>query len=135
MWFDKIVGNNFTNVLNGSLNDDNRWYCSYCKKHVRAEKTVELWRLLNILIVHLKRFEFIDILYEGRKLETLIDFPLEELDVGNYCVSFSNGGDMFDQKGFLVDDVPACYDLFALVNHYGRMGFGHLHSFCKAMNK
>ena len=37
-----------------SLQDS--WYCPQCKEHVRATKKLDLWKLPNVLIVHLKRF-------------------------------------------------------------------------------
>jgi ubiquitin carboxyl-terminal hydrolase 4/11/15 len=117
-------------TLPEQLDEDNKWYCSACKKHVRAEKTMELWRLPNILIVHLKRFEFKHSL-RREKLETLIDCPLEGLEMGKYCAPTSHDGDFAKQKEFVFNGVPACYDLFAVVNHYGRMGFGHYTAFAR----
>ena len=114
------------------LDDDNRWYCSACKEHVRACKTMELWRLPNILIIHLKRFEFKHSL-RRQKLETLISFPLEGLNMEKYCASTSNES---NEHNFFVDaDVPAVYDLFGVVNHMGRMGFGHYTACARRWNE
>ncbi len=117
-----------------NLDDDNKWYCSTCKKHVRAEKTMGLWRLPNVLIVHLKRFEFKQSL-RREKLETLIDCPLEGLDMGKFCTSSSHGSCHSEQNDFVVDNVPADYDLFGVVNHYGRMGFGHYTAYARRWTK
>ena len=38
-----------------TLDVDNAWYCSVCKEHRQAKKTLKFWRLPNILIVGLKR--------------------------------------------------------------------------------
>jgi ubiquitin C-terminal hydrolase len=109
------------------LDEHNMWYCSKCKDHVRAMKTMELWRLPNVLIVHLKRFEFKNVLRRD-KLDTLVDFPLEWLDMSNHCAS--------DRESNFVDQtVPAIYDLFAVTNHYGRMGFGHYTAFAREFNE
>jgi len=105
------------------LDEHNMWYCSKCKEHVRAMKTMSLWELPNVLIVALKRFEFKHALRRD-KLDTFVDFPLNGLDMGEYCAS----------RGIseVVDDqVPAIYDCFAVVNHYGRMGFGHYTAFAR----
>ena len=32
---------------------------------------------------------------------------------------------------FTVDSIPAIYDLFGVVNHYGRLGFGHYTAFAR----
>jgi hypothetical protein len=108
------------------LDEHNMWYCSQCKEHVRAMKTMQLWRLPNILVITLKRFEFKHILRRD-KLDTLVDFPLDGLDMSKHCAySARTNGDSFVQ-----DSVPAVYDLFGVTNHYGRMGFGHYTAFAR----
>jgi len=99
------------------LDENNKWYCSSCKEHVRALKTMELWRLPSVLVVHLKRFEFRNALRRD-KLDTLVDFPFENLDMSQYCSKE-------EPNAVLGEGVPAQYDLFGVVNHYGRLGAGH----------
>mmetsp|Transcript_38509 Transcript_38509/g.71139 ORF Transcript_38509/g.71139 Transcript_38509/m.71139 type:complete len:223 (-) Transcript_38509:27-695(-) len=55
------------------LDEDNAQYCSKCRGRVRAMKTMELWRLPNVLVVHLKRFEFKHT-FRREKLETFVEF-------------------------------------------------------------
>jgi ubiquitin carboxyl-terminal hydrolase 4/11 len=105
------------------LDEHNMWYCSNCKEHVQAMKTMELWRLPNVLIVHLKRFEFKNALRRD-KLDTLVDFPVDGMDMSRHCASWNRGD-------FIDDGIPAVYDLFAVTNHYGRMGFGHYTAFAR----
>ncbi len=128
---------NFTRVER--LDEDNKWYCAKCKDHVRAEKTMKLWRLPNILVIQLKRFEFRNALRRD-KMETFIDFPLEGLDMNRFCASSSSAGmsqqdfedlDIPKQRHFVDNDIPATYDLFGVVNHYGRMGFGHYNAYAR----
>jgi ubiquitin carboxyl-terminal hydrolase 4/11/15 len=91
------------------LSEDNAWYCSRCKELRRAKKTLEIWTVPDILIIHLKRFSghrsFRD------KIEELIDFPVKGLDLSGK-VGFPEGKDLN-------------YDLFAVDNHYGGLGGGH----------
>lgn len=91
------------------LSEDNAWYCSRCKELRRAKKTLEIWTVPDILIIHLKRFSghrtFRD------KIEELIDFPVEGLDLSGK-VGFPEGKDL-------------TYDLFAVDNHFGGLGGGH----------
>lgn len=91
------------------LSEDNAWYCSRCKELRRATKTLEIWTVPDILIIHLKRFSghrtFRD------KIEDLVDFPVEGLDLSGK-VGFPEGKDL-------------TYDLFAVDNHYGGLGGGH----------
>jgi len=109
------------------LDERNKWYCSNCKQHVRAMKTMELWRLPNILVVHLKRFEFKNIVRRD-KLDTLVHFPLDGLDMSAHAGRM--GANQHHQQ-FVDESVPAEYDLFAVVNHFGRMGFGHYTAFAR----
>lgn len=110
------------------LDQNNKWYCSNCKEHVQAMKTMELWRLPNVLIVHLKRFEFKNILRRD-KLDTLVNFPLASFDMSRHCASRT------EKDGFTHDHIPAIYDLFAVTNHYGRMGAGHYTAFARSWNE
>lgn len=109
------------------LDEDNKWYCSKCKDHVRAEKAMSLWRLPNILVIHLKRFEFKHSL-RREKLETFVDFPLEDLDMTKYFAADS-------KQDFVESNLSSSYDLFGVVNHYGRLGFGHYIAYARRWNE
>jgi ubiquitin carboxyl-terminal hydrolase 4/11/15 len=91
------------------LSEDNAWYCSRCKELRRATKTLEIWTVPDILIIHLKRFSgnrsFRD------KADELVDFPVQGLDLTG-------------KVGF-PEDKDQTYDLFAVDNHYGGLGGGH----------
>ncbi|KAF2205264.1 cysteine proteinase [Delitschia confertaspora ATCC 74209] len=90
------------------LSEDNAWYCGRCKAHRQATKTLAIWTTPDILVIHLKRFS-------GRnsrnKLNTLVDFPIEGLDLTG--------------KVGLPEDKSLVYDLFAVDNHYGGLTGGH----------
>ncbi|XP_036380536.1 ubiquitin carboxyl-terminal hydrolase 32-like [Megalops cyprinoides] len=60
------------------LGEDEKYYCSKCKTHRLATKKLDLWRLPPILIVHLKRFQFVN----GRwiKSQKIVKFPRENFD-------------------------------------------------------
>ncbi|XP_030632094.1 ubiquitin carboxyl-terminal hydrolase 32 isoform X1 [Chanos chanos] len=60
------------------LGEDELYYCSKCKTHRLATKKLDLWRLPPILIVHLKRFQFVN----GRwiKSQKIVKFPREGFD-------------------------------------------------------
>ena len=49
-----------------TLDRDNLWYCSKCKEHVQATKTMQLMRLPEVLILHLKRFEWNNIFFSEK---------------------------------------------------------------------
>ncbi|TRZ01985.1 hypothetical protein DNTS_024159 [Danionella cerebrum] len=97
------------------LTDGNRFYCRHCKTHRDAIKRMQIWKLPPILLVHFKRFK-----YEGRwreKLQTLVDFPLDNLDLSQYVI-----GPKTNLKK---------YNLYAVSNHYGGMDGGHYTAYCK----
>ena len=67
------------------LGEEEKYYCSSCKKHQLASKKLQIWRLPPILIVHLKRFHFVN----GRwiKSHKIVDFPLQGLDPTDYLAA------------------------------------------------
>ncbi|KAI4815484.1 hypothetical protein KUCAC02_005628 [Chaenocephalus aceratus] len=60
------------------LGEDELYYCSKCKTHRLATKKLDLWRLPPMLIVHLKRFQFVN----GRwiKSQKIVKFPRQNFD-------------------------------------------------------
>lgn len=108
------------------LENDNMWYCSHCKKHQEASKRMEIFKAPHILIIQLKRFKlksqnsFVD-KDSNCKNETLVEYPLEGLDIRNYIV----GGNSDN----------AVYDLFAISQHFGNLSSGHYTSLCKNRGK
>ncbi|KAJ1400030.1 Ubiquitin specific protease, conserved site [Sesbania bispinosa] len=95
------------------LGPDDMWYCPGCKEHRQASKKLDLWRLPEILVIHLKRFQYSR--YLKNKLETYVDFPVENLDLSDYITHGSN-------KSYH-------YTLYAVSNHFGSMGGGHYTAF------
>nr|XP_032810117.1 ubiquitin carboxyl-terminal hydrolase 15-like isoform X1 [Petromyzon marinus] len=91
------------------------WYCPNCKKHKQATKKFDLWALPKVLVVHLKRFSYNK--YWRDKLDTLVDFPIRDLDMSEFVIG--------------TQDVPCTYDLIAVSNHYGGMGGGHYTAYAK----
>ena len=63
------------------LEQGNEWYCQKCKKHQLAEKQMELYRLPQVLILHLKRFKAENVI---KKNSCKINFPLTGLDMSQY---------------------------------------------------
>ena len=101
------------------LSEDNAWYCNRCKELRRATKTLEIWTIPDILVVHLKRFggtrSFRD------KIDVLVDYPIEGLN-------------MTERIGLKEDGKEYVYDLFAVDNHYGGLGGGHYTALAKNFN-
>ncbi|KAF3785485.1 Ubiquitin carboxyl-terminal hydrolase 8 [Nymphaea thermarum] len=84
-------------------------YCPSCKMHRQASKKLDLWRLPEVLVIHLKRFSYSR--FVKNKLESFIDFPIHDLDLSRY-IARKTGQFYY-------------YKLYAVSNHYGSMGGGH----------
>uniref|UniRef100_A0AAY4DIE1 Ubiquitin carboxyl-terminal hydrolase 15 n=1 Tax=Denticeps clupeoides TaxID=299321 RepID=A0AAY4DIE1_9TELE len=97
------------------LGADDPWYCPSCKQHQQATKKLDLWSLPPVLVVHLKRFSYSR--YMRDKLDSLVDFPLRDLDMSEFLINPNAG--------------PCLYDLIAVSNHYGGMGGGHYTAYSK----
>lgn len=114
-----------------SLKEDNAWYCRVCKEHVMAKKELQLWSLPKVLIVGLKRFairgggEYTNGTLYRSKIDDFVDFPLNGLDLSEFCGSVAANRDNRPEY---------VYDLFAVCNHFGRMGFGHYTSCVRHWN-
>jgi ubiquitin carboxyl-terminal hydrolase 4/11/15 len=98
------------------LSEDNAWYCGRCKELRRASKTLELWTVPDILVVHLKRFS--GERFRRDKVDVLVDFPIEGLDLTK-------------RVGCKEEGKEYIYDLFAVDNHYGGLGGGHYTAYAK----
>ncbi|XP_027228164.1 ubiquitin carboxyl-terminal hydrolase 32 isoform X2 [Penaeus vannamei] len=59
--------------------------CDKCKKVQQAAKKLQIWRLPPILIVHLKRFQFVG--NKWIKSQKIVDFPLRDFDPTEYLAS------------------------------------------------
>uniref|UniRef100_M4BJ68 USP domain-containing protein n=1 Tax=Hyaloperonospora arabidopsidis (strain Emoy2) TaxID=559515 RepID=M4BJ68_HYAAE len=96
------------------LGEANTWYCPKCKKHVRAFKKFDLFSLPRVLIFHLKRFRYAqNSFYLHRdKISTLVEFPVEGLDLSEFVIGPQNG-------------LKPIYDLYAVSEHVGGLGGGH----------
>ena len=95
------------------LTEDNKWFCAKCKIDQLAKKKIEIFTCPEILILHLKRFK------NTSKLENLVKFPIENLDMGKYIIY-----NEYNKS----DNI---YDLFAVGNHFGGLHGGHYIAYCK----
>ncbi|CAB4022989.1 Ubiquitin carboxyl-terminal hydrolase 8, partial [Paramuricea clavata] len=96
---------------------DNKWFCPRCKQHREAWKTMEIWKLPPILIVHFNRFKRD---FDGSWLEkrqTNVHFPSTNLDLSKFVLG---------------PNKSLRYNLYGVSNHYGSMQSGHYTAFCKS---
>ena len=98
------------------LSEQDTWYCPRCKEHRRASKKFDLWKTPDILVVHLKRFSSSG--WRRDKIDILVDFPVEGLDLTQRVIDKENGKEEI-------------YDLIAVDNHYGGLGGGHYTAYAR----
>ncbi|CAB3405922.1 unnamed protein product [Caenorhabditis bovis] len=91
------------------LGEQDLWYCPECKKHERATKQLDLWKLPEILVLHLKRFQYNR--YARDKLTWEVVIPVRGLDLTPKIANEKH------QK--------AVYDLIGISKHYGSLSGGH----------
>lgn len=99
------------------LDEENKWSCPKCKVKRRIQQSCFIQKFPKILILHLKRFSFINRNYVN-KINEFVDFPLKNLDLRKYGNKKNN-------------DEKHSYDLISVVNHYGEPSYGHYVSYCK----
>jgi len=92
---------------------ENAWYNERTGQKEDIKKRVRFWNFPQILVITLKRFSF-----DGtRKINSLVNFPLENLDLSEHVIGYNS-------KTYV-------YDLFGICNHMGGVMGGHYTSFVK----
>ncbi|CAO2178488.1 unnamed protein product [Urochloa humidicola] len=92
------------------LEPEDMWYCPLCGGNRQTMKKLDLWRLPEVIVIHLNRFAYTQ--SGGNKIDTFVDFPISDLDLAAYTASKSV-------------QLSSCYRLYAIINHYGSMEWGH----------
>ncbi|XP_027772246.1 ubiquitin carboxyl-terminal hydrolase 4 isoform X1 [Solanum pennellii] len=100
-----------------TLNAEDKFFCDKCCSLQEAQKRMKIKKPPHILVIHLKRFKYIEQLGRYKKLSYRVVFPLE--------LKLSN----------TVEDADAEYSLFAVVVHVGSgPNHGHYVSLVKSHN-
>ena len=90
-------------------------FCENCNAKTTFSKNFEIERFPKYLVLALKRFKYTK-LYK-QKIDSLITFPTNDLDLSNYACKFQPYHPLFD--------------LYAVVNHNGTLTGGHYSSIVK----
>ena len=100
------------------LKDDNAWLNEKTNSKVNVKKRDVLWKLPDIFIIHLKRWN-----YKGQKNQSIIQFDLN-CDFSKYiCNSNCNNNNNNNN-----------YELYSISNHHGNSMGGHYTAFVKNAN-
>ncbi|CAF2833116.1 unnamed protein product [Rotaria sp. Silwood2] len=99
------------------IGNHGQWYCQHCDKLRHAKKKIYLLELPPVLILQLKRFN--NDLRSFSKIDTLIEYDLDDLDLNTYVVPSRQ-------------DKSIRYKLTAVSNHWGRfIDGGHFVTYAK----
>ncbi|KAF3338331.1 ubiquitin carboxyl-terminal hydrolase 4 [Carex littledalei] len=105
-----------------TLNADDKFFCDKCCSLQEAQKRLKIKKPPHILVIHLKRFKYIEQLGRYKKLSYRVVFPME-LKLPNFA---STGG---GEEGYADRE----YSLFAVVVHVGSgPNHGHYISLIKS---
>lgn len=92
------------------LRGENQVYCSTCSKHQIAFRTTKIFKLPEILVIQLKRFDAFS------KIHNPVPFP-KDLDVSKYI-----------DKESRIENTK--YTLSSVIYHMGELNFGHYMTSC-----
>ncbi|KAL5633376.1 hypothetical protein ACGC1H_003762 [Rhizoctonia solani] len=121
------------------MDNEDAWHCPRCKTARRAAKQLTFSRMPPVLVIHLKRFSFKGPFTD--KLETLVEFPLKDLDLTNYMPPpltpnmDKEGLENFSPQDPRAQIPPYKYELYGVANHFGSLSSGHYTSFVKSRGK
>ena len=107
------------------MSGQSKWQCPKCNQLREASKKIDIWKLPQILIVHLKRFKYHGVWRD--KLSTFVDYPLENLDMDKYLYKnspFTNAANNNSKPS-------NSYFLYAISNHSGTLDGGHFTAMCR----
>tara|TARA_Y100000389_G_scaffold177636_1_gene190094 strand:- start:1757 stop:2791 length:1035 start_codon:yes stop_codon:yes gene_type:complete len=88
------------------LEGEEAWFNEKTNQKQDVNKGIKFWSFPDILIIHLKRWN-----YSGHKDRRLVDVPLENVSLNKYV------------EGYNPDSY--IYDLYGVCNHQGMTGGGH----------
>lgn len=140
-----------------TLSAEDAWRCPHCQKYLPVVKTLGLWSLPDIMVIHFKRFRQQQLRGpQAAKLTTLVKFPLTGFDMSPHLArdsnaeasSVSNGtednwspwrkttnrytkhsSNHYNQNSLPMDNR---YDLYAVCYHQGdTLETGHYTAACK----
>lgn len=114
-----------------TLTADDAWYCRHCKKPREATKQLDLRRLPQILVIHLKRFSMPSGIW-SEKITSMVDFPLTGLDLSDFDIDLSERQPpIYDLVAISVSNNLIVVNIDNVQNHQGGLGSGHYTAVCK----
>ena len=88
------------------------FFCKFCNKTVEITRSLKIWSLPKLLVIHLKRFEMGED-NVSKNLEE-VEVPKRKLDMRDYV-----------HPDFLKDNSSGWYNLYGIIHHSGSLKEGH----------
>lgn len=127
-----------------TLSTEDAWRCPQCQKYLPVVKTLGLWSLPDILVIHFKRFRQQLKGSHASKLTTMVNFPLTGFDLSTWHLAQGsmNGSSSVNstlsrkakpsKTGTLSMHEDPRYDLYSVCYHQGdTLETGHYTAACK----
>lgn len=102
----------FRNYLNPIINNSDDWKCDNCKKFCKYTKSFKLWKVPNVLIFLIKRYDI-----NNNKNNKPIDINTH-INIKKGCI--------LNNK-----DLDVSYNINSIAMHIGDLNGGHYFSICK----
>jgi ubiquitin C-terminal hydrolase len=99
------------------MTGESKWKCPRCKQYRDAIKKIDIWRLPQLLIIHLKRFKYHGLWRD--KIVTNVDYPINNLNLEKFVINSS------EKRTNIYN-----YNLYATTNHTGTLDGGHYTAMC-----
>jgi hypothetical protein len=115
--------------------DEDTWFCSMCQAHRKGVTRASFYRLPDIFIVHVKRFNMTARWRE--KIRTKVVFPIDGLDMNDFLsgpsdnksrgamVTADGSTELSEANNNSNNRENNVYDLYSVINHLGGMSGGH----------
>ncbi|CAG5031542.1 unnamed protein product [Parnassius apollo] len=124
------------------LAQEDAWRCPQCQRYMPVVKTLGLWSLPDVLVIHLKRFRQQAKGRTSTKLTTMVEFPLNDLDMTPHLVRRNSSNNESPghsrsprrrhSKVAATNPQDNIYDLYAICYHHGDdLETGHYTAACK----
>lgn len=123
------------------LGQDDAWRCPQCQRYMPVVKTLGLWSLPDILVIHLKRFRQQPKGRTSTKLTTMVEFPLNDFDMTPHLAHRNSSAESPGHsrsprrrysKTSTLNHHDNVYDLYAICYHHGDdLETGHYTAACK----
>ncbi|XP_052740162.1 ubiquitin carboxyl-terminal hydrolase 31 isoform X2 [Bicyclus anynana] len=123
------------------LAQEDAWRCPQCQRYMPVVKTLGLWSLPDILVIHLKRFRQQAKGRTSTKLTTMVEFPVNDFDMTPHLVRRNSPNvesPSHSRSPRRRHSKPSSnpheniYDLYAICYHHGDdLETGHYTAACK----